>query len=181
MKVNNKRAGAMGALAVFAAAAILLGLAGSQASAAPRQDTNAALGFAKLQTLVGTWEATTEKGRVTTTYESVSKGTALLERMKVPGETEMVTLYHLDGGNLVLTHYCSAGNQPHMQAGPFDPARNQLVFNFAGGGNLQDPNVGHMHSAVFTFTGPDEFTSQWTFQQGGQARFTENMQFHRVK
>ena len=28
----------------------------------------------------------------------------------------MATLYHLDGDQLMLTHYCSAGNQPRMRA-----------------------------------------------------------------
>jgi hypothetical protein len=105
----------------------------------------------------------------------------VVEHIKVPGEEEMLTVYHLDGNRLVLTHYCTAGNQPRMQAEAFDPAGNQLVFNFIGGGNLSDPNKGHMHNAVFEFTGPDTLHSKWTFQENGKAKFAENMEFHRVK
>jgi len=28
----------------------------------------------------------------------------------------MVTMYHLDKGRVMMTHYCSAQNQPRMQA-----------------------------------------------------------------
>jgi len=35
----------------------------------------------------------------------------------------MLTLYHRDGNRLVLTHYCREGNQPGMQAKPFDAVR----------------------------------------------------------
>jgi hypothetical protein len=49
---------------------------------------------------------------------------ASLERLKtLAGEwvaaedgDEMVTVYHADGPDLVLTHYCLEGNQPRMRA-----------------------------------------------------------------
>jgi hypothetical protein len=52
------------------------------------------------------------------------KPSASLERLKtLAGEwvaaedgDEMVTVYHADGPDLVLTHYCLEGNQPRMRA-----------------------------------------------------------------
>ncbi len=157
-----------------------LGVGAPVAFATAKPDSSAAAAFNKLKTLAGTWEATTEKGKVTTTYEVVSNGSAILERLKVPGETEMVTLYNLDGNKLVLTHYCSAGNQPRMEASGLSPD-GELVFNFAGGDNLSDPNAGHMHHAVLKFASADDFTYDWTFQQDGKPRFTENIHYVRVK
>ena len=93
----------------------------------------------------------------------------------------MLTVYHLDGDHLVLTHYCTAGNQPHMQAEAYDPANNQLVFKFAGGSNLSNLNVGHMHNVTFKFAGADEFIADWTFQENGKPRFVQNIDYHRVK
>ena len=177
------RTRSFGIWAVGAAAAIVLwlGLAGTAAEAAGKQETNASAAFAKLKALAGNWEAETERGKVTSAYEVASNGTALLEHIKVPGEAEMLTVYHLDGDRLVLTHYCSAGNQPHMQAEAFDPESNQLVFNFAGGGSLSDPNTGHMHNVAIKFLSADAFASKWSFQENGKLKFAENLEFHRVK
>jgi hypothetical protein len=161
---------------------LVLGLGfAATAYAADKQDNGATAAFERVKSLAGTWEAITEKGKVTSSYEVVSNGSAVLEKINVPGETEMVTVYHLAGNRLVLTHYCSAGNQPRMQAEAFDPASNQLVFDFAGGDNLTDPNSGHMHNAVMKFAGPDSFSAAWTFHHNGKAAFTENIQYHRVK
>jgi hypothetical protein len=68
-----------------------------------------------------------------------------------------------------------------MQAEAYNPESNQVVFKFAGGDNLTDPNTGHMHDTVLKFTGPDAFTADWTFHKNGKAAFTENIQYHRVK
>ena len=50
-----------------------------------------------------------------------------------------------------------------------------------GGGNLSDPNTGHMHNVAIKFASADAFTADWTFQENGKPRFTENIAYHRVK
>ena len=172
------RSGAFWTAGILSAITLWLGVA--VAYAAPRPDSSATAAFEKLKSLAGTWEATTQKGKVSSSYEVVSNGSAILERVKVPGESEMITVYHLDGNHVVLTHYCTAGNQPRMETTGLD-ANGELVFNFTGGGNLNDPNAGHMHHAVLKFGGPDDFTYDWTFQQDGRPRFTENIHYVRVK
>jgi len=164
-----------------ASAVLWLALAGTAAGAASKPDNNADAAFAKLKGLVGNWEAGSQRGKVSSSYELISNGTALVEHIRVPGEEEMLTVYHLDGNRLVLTHYCTAGNQPHMQAEAYDPSANQLVFNFVSGGNLGDLNKGHMHHVVLQFLSADAFSSKWTFQENGKPKFAENMEFHRVK
>jgi len=42
----------------------------------------------------------------------------VIEKLFAGQPKEMTTIYHLDGGQLVLAHYCSLGNQPHMVAVP---------------------------------------------------------------
>src|SRR5947208_10762601 len=96
------------------AVALVAGLAGSCLHAAPA----ASEGFAQLKTLIGHWEeqkATDYKS--TLDVELTAGGTALLERFRMVNEgkpVEMITLYYLDGGEVKLTHYCMAGNQPTM-------------------------------------------------------------------
>ncbi len=179
--MSNIRSISIWAMGVFAAGVIWLGLAGTVAQASDKTDTNAVAAFNKLKTLAGTWEATGKNGgKVTSSYEVTSNGSALVENINTP-EGAMVTVYHLDGDRLVLTHYCTAGNQPHMQAEAYDPASSRIVFDFAGGGNLSDPNAGHMHNASFKFASADAFSAAWTFQENGKPRFTENIEYHRVK
>ena len=179
--MSNTRSISIWTIGVLAATLFWLGLSQSVAHATDSVNTNAAAAFNKLKTLAGTWEATSERGKVTSSYEVISGGSALVERDNVPGEGAMLTVYHLDGDRLVLTHYCTAGNQPHMQAEAYDPASNQLVFNFTGGGNLSNTNAGHMHNVVFKFAGADTFAANWTFREDGKPKFVENIEYHRVK
>ena len=163
-----------------------LAMAAAMADAALKADvqnsqSKAAQAFDKLKTLAGNWEAEIPTGKAQLDYELLAGGTVLVSHDKIAGEPEMLTVYHLDGDRLVLTHYCSAGNQPHMQAEAFDPASNELRFAFVNAGNLANANAGHMHQAVFKFNGSDEVTETWTWYQNGKAGFSEPLKFHRVK
>ena len=169
------------ALLSLVAAALGLVPVGTALAADTSKSANASLAFDKLKSLVGQWEAMSDKGTVTASYELVANGTALLEKTKVQNEGEMVTVYHLDGNRLVLTHYCIAGNQPHLQARAFDPSSQEIRFDFASATNLASPSDGHIHSGVIKFVGPDAFNSDWTFNKDGKAAVVEQMQFHRVR
>lgn len=177
----NRRSISIWMTGALAATALWLGVSVTAAHATDKQEKNAAAAFNKLKTLAGTWEAASKRGKITSSYEVISNGSAVTERINVPGEGEMLTVYHLDGDRLVLTHYCTAGNQPHMQAEAYDPASNEIQFNFAGGGSLADANAGHMHNVLFKFSSADAFTTNWTFQENGKPKFVENSEYHRVK
>src|SRR5215510_15811332 len=72
--------------------------------------------FETLKKLVGTWTGkgmTEESGPSTFTYKLVAGGSVLMETMMPGTDYEMVTMYHVDGSDVVLTHYCMLGNQPH--------------------------------------------------------------------
>lgn len=165
----------------FVLAAAGLVSAGDAATPDSKTPSNATMAFDKLKGLVGQWEGTTDKGKVTTTYELVAGGSALLERVNIPGGGEMPTVYHLDGNRLLLTHYCTAGNQPTLQAETFDPASNELRFRFVKATNLASPNAGHMHDAVFKLVSPDQFTADWTWQENGKEAFHVVVENHRVR
>jgi len=143
---------------------------------APADPTPPAAAFERLKALAGAW---TGKGADGTTshyaYEVVAGGSALLERCEMPHDgvpVTMLTLFHLDGERLLLTHYCMAGNQPRMQAQAI--TEDSIAFEFVDATGLDTPDEGHMHRAVFRFDGPDRFTTEWTFRAGDKDVFTES-------
>lgn len=79
-------------------------------------------GLERLKTLAGTWVEADADGKPTDKVVSVFKVTAAgsaVEETIFPGQPqEMVSIYHRDGADLLLTHYCALGNQPRMKADP---------------------------------------------------------------
>jgi len=145
------------------------------AAAAAVAQSDAQKSFDKMKSLVGTWEGKMSDGQeVTMTYSLVSGGTAL---MAAGVHDSMVTMYALDGNRLLLTHYCSMGNQPRMSAS-LSPDGKALEFTFVDATNLSGPQAGHMHHAVFTFVDANHYTEEWTFTQDGQSK-TEHFDLHR--
>jgi hypothetical protein len=143
----------------------------------------AAAAFERMKGLAGVWRAEGDVQK-TATYEVVASGSALLERYvdeSMPSGSEMVTLYHLDSGRLVLTHYCMTGNQPRMAAASFDDKKGELRFEFTGASNLKSAAEGHMHRASVRFEGPDRFTTEWEFFEDGKLAFSEEAPMRRVK
>src|SRR5262249_51318293 len=127
----------------------------------------------------------TSAGKVALEYELVSGGTVLVEHEYMPqyeGEHQMITVYHLDSGKLVLTHYCHAGNQPHMQARQFNVGSNEIRFEFTGAGNLVGPSAQNvMHEVVLKLNNPDEFATEWTLYSDGKRQAPMAFLYPRVK
>jgi hypothetical protein len=127
--------------------------------------------FERLKALDGDWVdvdgAFGKKGAVAVTYRVTGGGTAVVESFPVGTPGEMVTVYHADGSDLVLTHYCSAGNQPRMRAK--SPAGNTLTFEFDGGTNIDPATTSHMHSVRVEFVSADEVKATWRNWAGGKA------------
>ncbi|MCE7974656.1 MAG: hypothetical protein DYG92_10110 [Leptolyngbya sp. PLA1] len=73
-------------------------------------------GLAELKALEGTWMMRDEKGQeqVGLVTKVIAGGSVVHETMFPGSPHEMVNTYHLDNGQIVVTHYCAAGNQPRM-------------------------------------------------------------------
>ena len=117
----------------------------------PPAPTNA--GLEKMKKLAGTWLVADKDGKPTDQVVSIIKVTAggsAVHETLFPGQPhEMVSVYTVDGPDLIMTHYCVLGNQPRMKADPNSPA-NQIRFQFAGGGNLDPKKDKHMHEVTLT-------------------------------
>ena len=143
---------------------------------------DAAAAFARLKSLAGTWEGDSKAmGKVRVVYEVVADGSAILEKESGEKMPVMVTLYHLDGSRLLLTHYCMVGNQPRMEAKSFDARTGDLTFDFIDATNFAKPEAGHMHAVKYRFIDATKFTSTWQFYENGQPTLAETTTYTRVK
>lgn len=128
-------------------------------------------GLERLKKLAGTWVEAGKDGKPTDKVVSVIKVTAAgstVHETFFPGQPmEMVSVYHLDKGDLVMTHYCALGNQPRMKADPKAPA-NQIKWVFAGGTNLDPAKDTHMHAATVTFVDDDHIEIAGEAWEGGK-------------
>jgi hypothetical protein len=158
---------------------ILLCLAVQAADVKPNVDAAAA--WSKLKSLAGEWDGEGSMGKFHLSYELIAGGTALVERERSEKMPEMLTVYHLDGKRLVMTHYCMAGNQPRMEARSFNPGTGDLQFEFVDATNLASPNAGHMRSVAIKIIDDRHLSSEWRFYENGQVKMTESAQYTRVK
>jgi hypothetical protein len=167
----------MNAMATVLVAALLAGAPAAGTQAKP--DGRAAL--ERLKQLAGEWRGTVaEDGSpMGVVYEVTSGGTAVMERLFPGTPHEMMTLYHLDGSDLVLTHYCSGGNQPRMRL--VESSATELRFDYAGGTNIDPAKDPHMHSARFWIKGADALEAEWTGYARGQATGAHRFVVARVK
>jgi hypothetical protein len=85
-----------------------------------------------------------------------------------PGtDHNMITMYYVEGDDLVLVHYCAIGNQPRMKAErTADPRK--LDFKFAGGSNVDPDKDIHMHELTLTFVDTDHITAEWRKSEEGK-------------
>jgi hypothetical protein len=140
-------------------------------TAAARPGTAA---FDRFKALSGEWIAAEDaemvkKGDLVARYAVTAAGSAVVETIFPGTEHEMVTVYHADGPDLVLTHFCMEGNQPRMRAkGARGP---RIDFAFDGGTNIDPARDRHMHSATFEFVGANEIRSEWSELAEGKPVF----------
>jgi hypothetical protein len=140
--------------------------------------------FERMKELVGVWEGKADMGKGMETskisYELTSAGNAILERSGVGKPNEMVTVYHDYNGKLTLTHYCSLGNQPHLEVVKSGEGWMEFVLSAKNPG-LSSLNETHMHAVKVSFDGKDNMTQTWTLYEKGVAKADHTIKFVRVK
>jgi hypothetical protein len=136
--------------------------------------------FDQIKTLAGEWEGKTSDGTpVRTSYRVVSNGSAVMNLLNPGPEPEMVTMFHMDGGSVMVTHYCSAGNQPRMVAkGSANPK--VIEFSFKDVTNVTSPGEGHMRGLVLTLVDATHHKQEWIFRQDGKDQ-RDTFEFSRKK
>lgn len=124
------------ALTTAVLASVLLGVSPAAA------DVNAIesrMAFDRLKTLTGTWDSVDKAKRSrpsVATYSMTGGGHVLVEVL-----AGMSTAYHLDNGQLMLTHYCGAGNQPRMRVKSIEDGGRRISFEIYDITNLASPDA----------------------------------------
>jgi len=162
--------------AVVVALVLAAGAAAAAPAPAPARPTSAPL--ERFKTLAGEWVAAEDgdmvkKGDLVARYAVTASGTAVVETVFPGSEHEMVTVYHADGPDLVLTHYCMEGNQPRMRARGAQGSR--FDFAYDGGTNIDPRRDRHMHSATFDLASADEIRSEWSELAEGKPVFVARL------
>ncbi len=141
---------------------------------------NASAGFDALKSLAGEWEGKAnmhgQEMPVTTSFRVVSDGSAILNLLGEGTPHEMVTMFHMDNGDLLATHYCSEHNQPRLRLSSGDST--VLNFDFKDATNLASPSAGHMAHVKFTILDANHHVEEWTFDNNGKIE-TNRLEFHR--
>jgi hypothetical protein len=156
--------------------------AAGQDKSGAKTGVDAKTAFAKIKTLVGTWgskrsyekAATSKEGdehhgdESTVTYRLTGANSALVETQFPGTDHEMVSVYHLDGDDLRMTHYCAVGNQPRVKLDRVNSTPSHLIFVFDGGSNLDAAKDHHIHGVEITFEKDGRVTSAWDGYDGGK-------------
>jgi hypothetical protein len=153
---------------------------------ATKAGIDAKTAFARIKTLAGTWKSQTvdeqkgdhgkkdedHKGEKPVIYKLTGAGSALVETQFPGSDHEMVSVYHLDGEDLRMTHYCAAGNQPRVKLDRANSRPDELIFVFDGGTNLDPEKDMHIHGVKITFHEDGKVTSAWDGYAGGKKAMT---------
>jgi hypothetical protein len=141
-------------------------------------ETDARKTFDQLKGMEGNWVGKNGKGEpLQVTFRSTAGGSALMSEIHGKGPENMITMFHVDGDRLLMTHYCGAGNQPRMKVITADAK--SVGFEFVDGTNI-GPGDGHMQRVTFTQPDADHHLEEWVFLDHGK-EMKELFTLERVK
>ena len=122
--------------------------------------------FGLLKGLEGNWSGKGSQAQaIQVTFRMTAGGSALMSEILGRGPENMITMFHMDGDRLLMTHYCGAGNQPRMKVIASDAK--SVSFEFMDGTNI-GPGDGHMQHVTFTQADANHHVEEWTFLDHGK-------------
>jgi hypothetical protein len=137
--------------------------------------------FEALTRLRGDWAATLENGRILrVSYRLIASDSVLAETYTTPSGKETMSMYHLDGDDLMATHYCALGNQPRLVMIPAESTADAVVFAYRDATNLKSAETARMVRLVLKIDDPDAFQYISTYKEKSEES-TDTLKFKRVK
>jgi hypothetical protein len=172
----------LAAAALLAALALPALLAQAREPERISERIDARTAFHMLKSLAGDWTGTagTENMPAKVTYRVSANGHVVTEVLFPGTEHEMMTLYYVQGSDVLATHYCAMGNRPQFKLDSGKSSLKELVFAFDGGNGFDPAKDGHIHDAKLDFTGKDKFDASWSFYSTGEKRGSNDFHLTRV-
>ena len=129
-------------------------------------DSDAHKSFDLLKGMEGNWSGKNQQGDpIQVSFKMTAGGSALMSEIHGHGPENMITMFHMDGDRLLMTHYCGAGNQPRMKVIASDAK--SVSFEFVDGTNI-GPGDGHMQHVTFSEPDADHHVEEWVFLDHGK-------------
>lgn len=143
--------------------------------------------FERMRGLAGNWEGTfawsdgrSGSGPLTATYYVTGNGSALVENLVMDGVPSMTSIYHLDGSDLRVTHYCAARNQPRFKASKIDESAGTVDFAFLDVTNVNPKRPAYVEAIALQILEVDRVKVRFTFGGGPGLSGVENIALKRV-
>jgi hypothetical protein len=139
--------------------------------------------FDRLKGLAGRWEGSVNSPdgpRSTVEFRVTAAGKMVMETQFPGAPEEMVSIYYLDGDDLVAKHFCAMGNQPEMKLDPEASSENELHFAFTGGTNLDAARDVHVHGGKIGIKG-DRLENEWMVFASGKQEGANRFYLTRAK
>jgi hypothetical protein len=143
--------------------------------------------FERMKALAGEWEGTYEwsqgrtgGGPLRVNYFLTGAGSALVESLVQGGVTTMTTVYHLDGADLRMTHYCAARNQPRLKAVKVDEAAGSAEFTLVDVTGVGPKNPGYVEGFLIELLDGDRLHLRFIFGGGPGRSGVENIFVRRI-
>ena len=152
--------------------------------------SDSAAALAKLRTLAGDWSGTvewtgarTDRGTMKVSYRLTGYGSAVVEDLSSEGGggvPAMTSVYHQDGADLRVTHYCGAQNQPRLKASRMDVAAGAFDFAFVDATNLKTPDAPHVTGIELRLGDSEHMVLTFVFAESGGRVSREKITLTRV-
>jgi hypothetical protein len=155
--------------------------------AAPAPPANSSVAAVKrLAALAGDWTGTfewsgarSERGTLDARYSTTGYGSAVVETLISDDVASMTSVYHADGADLRMTHYCGAGNQPRLKASKIDVAAGAFDFAYVDATNLSAPDAPRVTGVELRLADENHLTLTFVFEWKKKSA-RERISLHRI-
>ena len=155
------------------AVAVIPSTAAAQSADAPEAiiyDAQSAMEI--LKSLEGDWvreDTGNEHGANTpvASYKVTAAGSAIVQTSGAGTPNEMATIFHMDGDQLLQTHYCALMNAPVLRFEPSDTP-GELKFVFHGGTNFDAAVDAHYHEGTIWIKDEDTIDASFVVFTNGE-------------